>query len=343
VVAAPGATAHTDAVRSFLTGDEGPEIHDIQQRLLALGHQIDAAELDGRFGGSTGLAVRAFQERRHLRVDGIVGPDTWGQLVEAGYRLGDRVLYLRAPMFRGDDVRDLQRMLNMLGFDAGREDGLFGPLTDRAVREFQGNTGDAADGIAGPSTVRAILRMRPADTGPGRELVREREELRSLRSSVAARAIAIDRGPRRGPLESAVASHLMRDLAAIGTEPVAIGDDVAPEASDRAAAANAADAALCLSLVSGTEAAAGGPVCSYFGSARTHSPAGMLLARLIVEALEAAAGRPGRVRPLSGTLLRETRMPAVLIELPPPDDADPGYTDRIAEAIALGVRRFCSA
>ena len=30
-----------------------------------------------------------------------MGPDTWGQLVEAGYRLGDRTLYLRSPAFRG--------------------------------------------------------------------------------------------------------------------------------------------------------------------------------------------------------------------------------------------------
>jgi N-acetylmuramoyl-L-alanine amidase len=166
-------------VRPFLIGDEGPEIHDIQQRLLELGFPIDATELEGRFGDATANAVRAFQERRHLRVDGVVGPDTWGQLVEAGYRLGDRVLYLRVPLFRGDDVRDLQRMLNALGFDAGREDGMFGVQTERAIREFQDNTGDAADGIAGPSTIRALQRMRPSESGPGREMVREREELRS--------------------------------------------------------------------------------------------------------------------------------------------------------------------
>jgi hypothetical protein len=83
-------------------------------------------------------------------------------------------------------------------------------------------------------------------------------------------------------------------------------------------------------------------VCSYFGSDRTHSPAGMLLARLILEELEPATGRPGRVRPLAGTLLRETRMPAVQLEIPArPTDPD-GYPEGVAIAVAAGVRRFFS-
>ncbi|HEY7667473.1 MAG TPA: peptidoglycan-binding protein [Actinomycetota bacterium] len=330
-------------MRPFLIGDEGPEIHDIQQRLLELGFPIDATELEGRFGDATANAVRAFQERRHLRVDGVVGPDTWGQLVEAGYRLGDRVLYLRVPLFRGDDVRDLQRMLNALGFDAGREDGMFGVQTERAIREFQDNTGDAADGIAGPSTIRALQRMRPSESGPGREMVREREELRSQRASIEGRVIAIDPGPRPdGVLEAAVVTRLIERLSAIGAKAISLGPEAGPADPSRSAAtANEVDASLCISFVAGTEVGAG-PICSYFGSGRTHSPAGMLLARLIVEELEPAIGRPGRVRPLSGTLLRETRMPAVQVELSAERDDDPGFADRVADAVAHGIRRFCS-
>ena len=46
--------------------------------------------IDGSaMSASTETAVRWFQRDRHLQVDGLVGPDTWEQLVEAGWQLGD--------------------------------------------------------------------------------------------------------------------------------------------------------------------------------------------------------------------------------------------------------------
>src|SRR3954447_19538397 len=49
-------------------------------------------------------------------------------------------------------VRHLQRQLRRLGQRPGPIDGLFGPLTEGAVRRFQHHTGLAVDGIAGPKT-----------------------------------------------------------------------------------------------------------------------------------------------------------------------------------------------
>ena len=123
-------------MRTIQSQDRGEDVRDVQQRLIALGARVEGDELEGLFGPSTKAAVRAFQQRRGLFVDGKVGPETWAELVEAGYGLGDRVVYLRYPMFRGDDVRDLQGKLNALGFHAGRADGIFGERCDRAVRDF---------------------------------------------------------------------------------------------------------------------------------------------------------------------------------------------------------------
>jgi peptidoglycan hydrolase-like protein with peptidoglycan-binding domain len=58
-------------------------------------------------------------------------------------------------------VRELQRRLNRLGYESGRVDGLFGPITERATKRFQARNGLRVDGIVGPRTLRK-LRQRDA-------------------------------------------------------------------------------------------------------------------------------------------------------------------------------------
>jgi peptidoglycan hydrolase-like protein with peptidoglycan-binding domain len=53
-------------------------------------------------------------------------------------------------------VREVQRKLNRLGYRAGAVDGLFGPVTDEAVRRFQRDNALAVDGIVGPRTLREL-------------------------------------------------------------------------------------------------------------------------------------------------------------------------------------------
>ncbi|HEY6567279.1 MAG TPA: peptidoglycan-binding protein [Actinomycetota bacterium] len=344
-------------MRIFRLGDAGPEVGDIQDRLSALGVTIDDEERGGEFGPSTDAGVRNFQGERSLRVDGLVGPDTWGQLVEAGYRLGDRTLYLHFPLYRGDDVSTLQRKLNVLGFDAGREDGLFGKKTDRAIRDFQRNVGEEPDGIVGLHTISTLERMRPHETGPSRAMVREAEELRHMRTSAQGQVIAIDAGAAEADepddlATRAIAGSVMDHLIALGCKPASLGAEPgAPQmASERAREANSIGAAMCISvhLASGLPEASG-PTCSYFGSARTHSPAGMLLAQLILDELERELGVRGRLQRLTGAMLRETRMPAVQVEpafitneVEAAQLGDPAHRDRIGRAISQGVHRFFS-
>jgi N-acetylmuramoyl-L-alanine amidase len=359
-------TTRLSRVRIFLVGDEGPEILDIQHRLVALGWAIAPAELHGRYGPSTEEAVRAFQRRRSLPADGRVGPDTWGQLVEASFRYGDRTLYLHAPYLRGDDVRELQRKLNALGFDAGREDGVLGPLTELAIREFQRNVGDAVDGVVGLHTIATLDRMRPLETARSRAFVRESEQLRQGRPGLEGQVIAIDAGPppevpsgadpRRVGMVSADASvlHVLmanavaEELAGLGAKPELLrleAPDPAP--SERARIANELGAALCVSIQVGTSSVIAGPSCAYFGTDVTHSPTGRHLGELILEELERGFGRIGRLERLTVAMLRETRMPAVQVEplsLGNEADrsiaADPAVPARVGNAVAAGIRRF---
>jgi peptidoglycan hydrolase-like protein with peptidoglycan-binding domain len=60
----------------------------------------------------------------------------------------------------GNDVRRLQRLLVMMkSLDFDEIDGVFGPKTDAAVRDFQSGNGLTADGVVGPQTWNAL----PAD------------------------------------------------------------------------------------------------------------------------------------------------------------------------------------
>ena len=57
----------------------GNDVREMQQRLFALGY-VEVGTPDGVFGNMTDQAVRLFQERNSLVVDGIVGPITWNLL-----------------------------------------------------------------------------------------------------------------------------------------------------------------------------------------------------------------------------------------------------------------------
>lgn len=141
-------------------GDRGAAVEDVQRRLISLGADLGPTGVDGVFLGATCSAVRSFQRDRGLPLDGEVGAHTWAALVDATFALGDRLLYLRYPYLHGADVRMLQTALNALGFSCGRVDSIFGAFTEGALRDFQSNTGLAADGIVGPDTVRALDGLR---------------------------------------------------------------------------------------------------------------------------------------------------------------------------------------
>ena len=64
-------------------------------------------------------------------------------------------------------VRVLQQRLRTLGQQPGPVDGLFGPLTEAAVKRFQSAAGLQVDGIAGPRTLRALRSEWPQPIGRG--------------------------------------------------------------------------------------------------------------------------------------------------------------------------------
>jgi len=284
-------------------------VADIQRRLAGQGLPT-APDTPALFGAGTRASVEAFQHRRGLRVDGACGPQTWNALVEAGCRLGDRFLYNRRPMFRGDDVADLQRRLSSLGFDSGRVDGIFGDLTASALAEFQRNLGLPVDGIVGAATLRELLRVMPRHSDP--ELVssvRDRERLRQAPRTLAGRRVAVG---HEGGLDVLVAA-VRRRLAAEGAVVVPL---VHPDGSALAAAANVAGVEVYL----GFRLDPGRSHCTaaYYSGFSYESAGGRRLAELVQDAVARALDVPaGGATGMSLPVLRETRMPAVICEMGP--------------------------
>ena len=54
-------------------------------------------------------------------------------------------------------VKQIQQALSDKGYNVGPVDGMFGPMTDAAVRDFQKDAGEYVDGIVGPKTWAALF------------------------------------------------------------------------------------------------------------------------------------------------------------------------------------------
>lgn len=160
----------------------GEDVRTIQRQLNRIRQNYPSIpaipDANGYFDAATRAAVIQFQRIFNLTPDGIVGKATWYQIkriYNAVKRLSE--LYSEGITIseverifsevlkrgsRGNDVRAIQYFLNFLGFFNDRlpqinVDGIFGPATENAVRQFQSQYGLTADGIVGRATWYAIL------------------------------------------------------------------------------------------------------------------------------------------------------------------------------------------
>ncbi len=63
-------------------GNTGNAVKILQAFLVAYEYNIGISGIDGEFGSDTESAVRQFQKRSGIAVDGIVGNDTWSELLK---------------------------------------------------------------------------------------------------------------------------------------------------------------------------------------------------------------------------------------------------------------------
>lgn len=155
------------------------------QQAQAGGHTISVSEAAGIAGavvlrrprqGAIGHIVLSDGQggtlEAHSSLRGVIAGSLSGRRWDAGilvpgiryFRAAEPVdlgpvpetLRLTNPLTRGDGVRSLQTRLQALGFAAGTVDGVYGPQTAHAVRQFQASKGLVPDGEVGRITWKAL-------------------------------------------------------------------------------------------------------------------------------------------------------------------------------------------
>ena len=136
----------------------GDDVKQMQTLLQTLGYYT-GYKVDGKWGDGTEQAVRAFQQRYGLDVDGIFGEKTCTKLTsltkavsKEGAVFDCENTSLKYGSTDTEKVTILQKYLKDWGYYTGVVDGDFKTVTENAVKAFQKDTGHDPDGWFGKKT-----------------------------------------------------------------------------------------------------------------------------------------------------------------------------------------------
>ncbi len=166
-----------DNVVLIKKGVTGAAVLRLQLRLEELGYYTSSR--DSMCENDDVVAIRLFQEKNNLSIDGIAGYDTQVRLYSDSAVMynGDLAGSLTAVYetlkkgMTGDAVKAMQARLVELGYLSGTPDGIFGTDTAEAVYYFQKANGLVRDSIAGEDTLKKLysasaVANKPAATTP---------------------------------------------------------------------------------------------------------------------------------------------------------------------------------
>ncbi|QJI52465.1 endolysin [Psychrobacillus phage Perkons] len=122
---------------------------EVQKLLNKVGYKLVE---DGIKGKATDTAIKDFQKKNGLIVDGIAGANTLAKLKGSSNTI---IVSTTKPKYpnsvikkgsTGENVKLIQKALKLIA------DGIFGVATESAVKTFQKNNGLTSDGIIGQQT-----------------------------------------------------------------------------------------------------------------------------------------------------------------------------------------------
>jgi N-acetylmuramoyl-L-alanine amidase len=300
--------------------------------------------------------IRSFQQERGLHVTGELNDATKRALEEARWKLGDRSLYLQQPpLMRGDDVAALQARLTEMGFHCGRVDGIFGPMTEAAVKEFQKSVGVVVDGKCGPATIIGLLRLTKIVSGGAPAALRESAKQKNRGPALANKIIVIDPGSadHENEIVYDIAQRLEGRLLALGASVfLTRGTQNNPTEAERIAFTNENSADLMISLHIDKHANpdAHGVATFFYGNDQhgVHSIVGERFASLVQRELCARTDFLNcRTHAKTWDQLRLTSAPAVRVELGYATNAGDAarlaraeFRDTVAESFIIAIQRL---
>ncbi|EOD00751.1 peptidoglycan-binding domain-containing protein [Caldisalinibacter kiritimatiensis] len=161
------AYAYDFSLPIYKKGTRHEDIIQIQKALKEEG-VLNIRNVTDYYGNLTESAVKSFQQRYGLLVDGIAGKQTINKMESLGliddsntsYQASNQIVFSKSIYEKGDrheEVAYIQKALKKAGtFNFYKITNYYGTITEKAVKDFQRKYGLLVDGIVGPNTIKKM-------------------------------------------------------------------------------------------------------------------------------------------------------------------------------------------
>ena len=132
---------------------------DVMMQIVLKSYGYYDGKIDGNFGSGSKKALVLFQGANNLSPDGVLGQKTCKLLLNKKNIVAnnqENVEIVNVQNSYSQEIYDAQVKLKNLGLYTSTVDGINGPGTKRAIKEFQEKAGLNIDGVVGPLTLAAL-------------------------------------------------------------------------------------------------------------------------------------------------------------------------------------------
>ena len=150
-------------------GEQNETVRILQKKLNNLSYYDNP--IDGKFGVLTEHSLKRFQSSHNIEVTGTANKETMKALIEEEKQFYlDQIINLStsiSPGMYSEDVKTVQIALQYFGYYEGNIDGIYGPLTKKALKSAEEHTGKSFTKQAHQQTIQNVVSSNSASNEPG--------------------------------------------------------------------------------------------------------------------------------------------------------------------------------